>query len=153
MDEQNKKSIIPNTTQVPNFVLDELLPTLSDVELRIVLIVTRQTLGWVEDKETGRRKDRDWISAPGDSPRPRLVQRKGRAFGYSRQKSKSRRQNLLPPADTTAIPVQQAEQTPHKKCRGRKFPRNASKIFTPRTKSAPHKKCPYKRNLFYKRYS
>ena len=53
MDEQNKKSIIPNTTQVPNFVLDELLPTLSDVELRIVLIVTRQTLGWVEDKETG----------------------------------------------------------------------------------------------------
>jgi len=51
MDEQNKKSIIPNTTQVPNFVLDELLPTLSDVELRIVLIVTRQTLGWVEDKE------------------------------------------------------------------------------------------------------
>lgn len=62
MDEQNKKSIIPNTTQVPNFVLDELLPNLSDVELRIVLIVTRQTLGWVEDKETGRRKDRDWIS-------------------------------------------------------------------------------------------
>ncbi len=62
MDEQNKKSIIPNTTQVPNFVLDELLPTLSDVELRIVLIVTRQTLGWVEDKETGRRKERDWIS-------------------------------------------------------------------------------------------
>ncbi len=36
------EKIMPNTTQVPNFVLDELLPTLSDVELRIVLIVTRQ---------------------------------------------------------------------------------------------------------------
>jgi len=54
--------IQPNTTQVPNRFIDELMPTLSDVELRVLLVITRQTLGWVEDTETGRRKDRDWIS-------------------------------------------------------------------------------------------
>lgn len=54
--------IIPNTTQIPNIVLDELLPCLKDVELRVLLIIIRQTLGWVEDRETGRRKEKDWIS-------------------------------------------------------------------------------------------
>ncbi|MBI4160047.1 replication protein [Candidatus Wolfebacteria bacterium] len=56
------EKIIPNTTQVPNVVLDEWLPNLKDVELRVLLIIIRQTLGWIEDKETGRRKERDWIS-------------------------------------------------------------------------------------------
>ena len=56
------EKILPNTTQVPNVVLDELLPRLKDVELRVLLIVIRQTLGWVEDLETGRRKEKDWIS-------------------------------------------------------------------------------------------
>ncbi|MDE2001757.1 MAG: replication protein [Patescibacteria group bacterium] len=54
--------IIPNTTQVPNFILDDLLPRLKDVEFRVLLVVVRQTLGWVEDSETGRRKEKDWIS-------------------------------------------------------------------------------------------
>jgi hypothetical protein len=54
--------IIPNTTQVPNVILDAWLPRLKDVELRVLLIITRQTLGWVEDYETGRRKEKDWIS-------------------------------------------------------------------------------------------
>ncbi len=54
--------ILPNTTQIPNVVFDELLPRLKDVELRVLLIVIRQTLGWVEDRETGRRKEKDWIS-------------------------------------------------------------------------------------------
>ncbi len=54
--------IIPNTTQVPNLILDELMPRLKDVELRVLLVVVRQTLGWIEDYETGRRKEKDWIS-------------------------------------------------------------------------------------------
>ena len=53
-------------------ILDDLLPCLKDVELRVVLIVVRQTLGWVEDPETGRRKERDWIS------RSQIMQKAGR---------------------------------------------------------------------------
>jgi len=54
--------ILPNTTQVPNVILDQWLPRLKDVELRVLLIIIRQTLGWIEDYETGRRKEKDWIS-------------------------------------------------------------------------------------------
>lgn len=54
--------MIPNTTQVPNYILDDLMPRLKDVEFRVLLIIVRQTLGWIEDKETGRRKEKDWIS-------------------------------------------------------------------------------------------
>ncbi len=55
-------SIIPNTTQIPHIIIREWMPRLKDVELRVLLVVTDQTLGWVEDLETGRRKEKDWIS-------------------------------------------------------------------------------------------
>ena len=45
--------LMPNTTQVPNTILDN-LAGFSDTELRILLVVTRQTLGW--------SKARDWLS-------------------------------------------------------------------------------------------
>lgn len=54
--------IMPNTTQVPNYIVDELLPHLKDAEFKVLIVIVRQTLGWIEDAETGRRKDRDWIS-------------------------------------------------------------------------------------------
>jgi len=38
------------------------MPRLKDVELRVLLVVADQTLGWIEDAQTGRRKERDWIS-------------------------------------------------------------------------------------------
>jgi hypothetical protein len=38
------------------------MPLLSDVELRVLLVVADQTLGWIEDPETKRRKEKDWIS-------------------------------------------------------------------------------------------
>ncbi|MDD5527749.1 MAG: replication protein [Patescibacteria group bacterium] len=47
-------SLKPNSTQVPNIVMDEWLPDLSDTELRIILIIARQTTGW--------GKERDWIT-------------------------------------------------------------------------------------------
>jgi len=56
------QSIIPNTTQIPHLIIREWMPLLSDVELRIILVVTDQTLGWIEDFETKRRKEKDWIS-------------------------------------------------------------------------------------------
>lgn len=55
-------SLIPNTTQIPHLIIREWMPRLKDVELRVLLVVADQTLGWVEDAETGRRKERDWIS-------------------------------------------------------------------------------------------
>ena len=59
---ETTSSILPNSTQVPNVVLDEWMPRLSDPEFRILLVVVRQTLGWIEDVETKRRKEKDWIS-------------------------------------------------------------------------------------------
>jgi len=48
------------STQVPNQVFDVYLKTLSEKELKVLLAVIRQTLGWVDDK--GERKKRDWMS-------------------------------------------------------------------------------------------
>ena len=36
----------PNFTQVPNKLFDEMLPTLKEGELRVLMIVMRQTFGW-----------------------------------------------------------------------------------------------------------
>jgi hypothetical protein len=49
------------TTQIPNIVLDQYLKTLSASELKILLVIIRQTNGWV-DTRTGKRKTRDRIS-------------------------------------------------------------------------------------------
>lgn len=48
------------TTMIPNSILDTYLRELSGAELKILLIITRQTLGWVDSK--GHRKLRDWIT-------------------------------------------------------------------------------------------
>ena len=53
---------IPNTTQTPNIIFNGLMKEMSDTELRVVLIVTRATLGWIMDRERGMRKEEDWIS-------------------------------------------------------------------------------------------
>ncbi len=55
---------------VPNVLFDDLLPTLKDTEVRVLLVVLRATLGW-RDKE-GRTKTRDWLS------HAQLVRRTGR---------------------------------------------------------------------------
>ena len=49
-----------NVTAVPNAVFDRYLKDLSCTELKVLLVVTRQTIGW-EDKQ-GKRKKSDWIS-------------------------------------------------------------------------------------------
>jgi hypothetical protein len=33
-------------TKTPNLLLDALLPTLKDTELRVILVLLRQTVGW-----------------------------------------------------------------------------------------------------------
>ena len=54
--------MIPNTTPTPNELYNGEMKKMNDTELRVVLVVTRATLGWVIDKETGMRKEEDWIS-------------------------------------------------------------------------------------------
>lgn len=63
MEQSGKKKIeYPNTTQIPHVIIREWMPRLKDVELRMLLVVADQTLGWIEDQATGRRKEKDWIS-------------------------------------------------------------------------------------------
>jgi len=52
---------IKYTTQVPNALMDIHLPELSLAEIKLLLIIIRQTNGWI-DKYTGKRKKRDWIT-------------------------------------------------------------------------------------------
>lgn len=66
---------IPNTTQTPNIIFNGLMKEMTDTELRLVFVVTRATLGWVLDKETGMRKEQDWIS------HSQLKQKTGRESG------------------------------------------------------------------------
>jgi len=50
-----------NFTLTPNIIFDCLLKDLSSSELKIILVIIRQTIGWV-DQRTGKRKERDRIS-------------------------------------------------------------------------------------------
>jgi len=50
------------TTAVPNILFDGLLPQLKVTELKVLLIVIRQTIGWKE-KRSSHRKSEDWISS------------------------------------------------------------------------------------------
>ncbi len=61
------------TTPVPNDLLDKVMPTLRDTELRVLLVVVRQTLGWRDGPDPSRRKERDWLT------QSQLMRRTGRA--------------------------------------------------------------------------
>lgn len=53
-------SYIPKTN-VPNHVFDIHLKQLGHAELKVLLVIIRQTLGWV-NKQTKKVKEWDWIS-------------------------------------------------------------------------------------------
>lgn len=50
-----------NSTQTPNEIFDLHLPYLNQAQLKVLLVVIRQTLGWIDPK-TKKRKRKDWIS-------------------------------------------------------------------------------------------
>ena len=52
-----------NTTSVPNYLFDSLLPHLSIAEVKVLMIIIRQTIGWKDEKSKNGRKCRDWISS------------------------------------------------------------------------------------------
>lgn len=49
-----------NSTQTPNKLFDIYLKALSKKELKVLLVVVRQTIGWID--VNGKRKKRDWMS-------------------------------------------------------------------------------------------
>ena len=51
-----------STTAVPNFLFDIHLKELKSAELKVILIIIRQTLGWADRRAVLGRKERDWIS-------------------------------------------------------------------------------------------
>jgi hypothetical protein len=51
-----------NTTPVPNALFDNHLKGLHLAELKVLLVIIRQTLGWEDKKTKNGRKDLDWIS-------------------------------------------------------------------------------------------
>jgi len=70
---QEKSAPSGGTTSVPNDLLDWVMPTLRDTELRVLLVVVRQTLGWQDGLNPSRRKERDWLT------QSQLMRRTGRA--------------------------------------------------------------------------
>ena len=50
------------TTPVPNVLFDLYLKELKSTELKILLVIIRQTLGWVDRRALYGRKEIDWIS-------------------------------------------------------------------------------------------
>jgi len=48
-------------TYVPNEIFDQYLPYLNKAELKVLMVVLRQTLGWIDPK-TKNRKLKDWIT-------------------------------------------------------------------------------------------
>ena len=52
----------PHTTPVPNIILDIYLKELNSAELKVLLVIIRQTLGWADRRGMFGRKETDWIS-------------------------------------------------------------------------------------------
>lgn len=52
-----------STTPVPNSLFDVHLKKLKSAELKVLLVIIRQTLGWADKLGTTGRKDRDWIAS------------------------------------------------------------------------------------------
>ena len=52
----------PYTTPVPNVILDFYMKELNSVELKVLLVIIRQTFGWADKRGIYGRKEIDWIS-------------------------------------------------------------------------------------------
>lgn len=50
------------TTPVPNLIFDIFLKDLKVAELKVLLVIVRQTLGWTDHRSLHGRKEQDWIA-------------------------------------------------------------------------------------------
>ena len=53
--------MLRETTPVPNIIFDKIVPLLTLSEIRVLLVIVRQTHGWI-DRKTNKRKTKDRIS-------------------------------------------------------------------------------------------
>ena len=49
-------------TKFSNALIDHIMPRLSPSSWKVLTVIIRQTVGWVEDIQTGKRKEWDQIS-------------------------------------------------------------------------------------------
>ena len=93
------------TTPVPNDLLDQVMPTLRDTELRVLLVVVRQTLGWQSGTNPAKRKARDWLT------QSQLIRRTGRASGaVSRAVDALVQAGLINVTDRAGTPMKTADE-------------------------------------------
>lgn len=111
-------SLTDGTVPVPNALIDRVMPTLRDTELRVLVIVVRQTLGWQVGNDPRQRKERDWLT------QSQLMRRTGRASGaVSRAVDALVRRGLIDVLDSKGNPlVTPAER---RRCLGRLYYRLA----------------------------
>jgi len=157
-------SILPNSTPLPHIIIREWMPLLKDIELRILLVVADQTLGWIEDRESGRRKEKDWISHY--QMRSKIKKRAGKPAG-----SKSVSQAISKLVDEYGI-IEALNESGDMLDSSEKRMKNGGKIFyrlnlkkqatlfddprqkeqgVPSSKTTLVKRTTYKRNSTYKR--
>jgi len=60
MIEYSGRSQLHQTTPMPNFLLDRVMPRITDTEWRLLCVIVRQTFGW--QAVDGSRKTADWLS-------------------------------------------------------------------------------------------
>ena len=76
------------------------MPCLRDTELRVLLVVVRQTLGWRNGPDPALRKERDWLT------QSQLMRRTGRASGaVARAVDALVRAGLIEVSDRTGAPL------------------------------------------------
>jgi phage replication O-like protein O len=55
--------MVSYSTLIPNIILDQYLKELKLAELKVLLIIIRQTLGWEDKRTKSERKELDWIAS------------------------------------------------------------------------------------------
>ena len=107
-------SLTGGTTPVPTVLLDKVMPELRDTELRVLLVVVRQTLGWQVGKDPRLRKERDWLT------QSQLMRRTGRASGaVARAVDALVRRGLIDVLDGAERPLVTAAE--RRRCLGRLY--------------------------------
>lgn len=110
-------------TPVPNLLIDQIMPTLSDSEWRLLCVVCRQTLGYASADGNGRRY-RDWLT------HRQLKARMGRASAaVSRAVDGLARKNLIEVQAMDGRPL----MTPHerRRCQGALYFSLAPRLLRP----------------------
>ena len=127
-------------TALPNALIDEVMPRLKDTEWRLLCVIARQTLGWVD--KNGKRKARDWMS------QSQLIAKTGRSSAaISAALDVLVRENLIECQDETGEPLPTPEQ--RRQHRGRVYfglspqrmqPTKSELQKANRTKETPNKR-------------